>query len=304
MSSRPFAQVDVFTNVATLGNPVAVVLDGAGLDDAAMQRFARWTNLSETTFVLPPTDAAADYQLRIFTPGGELPFAGHPTLGSCFAWLAAGGQSKAAKQVVQQCAKGLVTIRREATAGRERLAFAAPPMRASAPSPTELAKVAAALGLTHGQIRAAQMLDNGAPWLGLWLDSADTVLALEPNHARLAELRADVGVAGVYLAPSATSLIAKSSREARAFGPEAEAPLIEVRAFADSQGVPEDPVTGSFNASLAQWLIDAGELPARYVVAQGVALGRAGRVHIERDAGDQVWVGGDCVAVVRGEVAL
>jgi PhzF family phenazine biosynthesis protein len=304
MSSRPFAQIDVFTSVATLGNPVAVVLDGAGLDDAAMQRFARWTNLSETTFVLPPTDAAADYQLRIFTPGGELPFAGHPTLGSCFAWLAAGGKPKAKGRVVQQCAKGLVTIRREATAGRERLAFAAPPMRASAPSPTELAKVAAALGLTHGQIRAAQMLDNGAPWLGLWLDSADTVLALEPNHARLAELRADVGVAGVHPAPSATSLIAKSSREARAFGPEAEAPLIEVRAFADSQGVPEDPVTGSFNASLAQWLIDAGELPASYIAAQGVALGRAGRVHIERDAGGQVWVGGDCVAVVRGEVAL
>ncbi|MFV0680710.1 PhzF family phenazine biosynthesis protein [Ottowia sp.] len=298
--ARPFAQIDVFTTTATLGNPVAVVLDGTGLDDAAMQRFARWTNLSETTFVLPPTDAAADYQLRIFTPGGELPFAGHPTLGSCFAWLAAGGQPQAADRIVQQCARGLVTIRQDGP----RLAFAAPPIQASALAPAALADVAAALGIKPAQIQQARLLDNGPQWLGLWLDSADTVLALEPDHAGLAGLGQKVGVAGRHQAPFAASLIAKSSREARAFGSASDAPLIEVRAFAAPIGVPEDPVTGSLNASLAQWLMEAGALPARYVAAQGTALGRAGRVHVERDAAGQVWVGGDCVRCISGEVVL
>ena len=300
---RSFAQIDVFTAHGGWGNPVAVVLDGSGLHDAAMQRFARWTNLSETTFVLPPTEARADYQLRIFTPGGELPFAGHPTLGSCFAWLAAGGRPKAADRIVQQCAQGLVDLRRSG----ERLAFAAPPSRQGDVPPELLAAVAQALGLQHGQVRRAQWLDNGPRWLTLWLDGADTVLALEPDHARLATIGQKVGVAGMHPAPAATPLIARSSREARAFGASAEraeAPLIEVRAFAAPIGVPEDPVTGSLNASLAQWLIEAGELPARYVAAQGTALGRAGRVHVERDAAGTVWVGGDCVAVVRGEVRL
>ncbi len=297
---RPFAQIDVFTAQPGLGNPVAVVLDAAGLDDAAMQRFARWTNLSETTFVLPPTDAHADYALRIFTPGGELPFAGHPTLGSCFAWLAAGGQPKAADRIVQQCAQGLVDLRRSG----ERLAFAAPPSRQGDVAPELLAAVVQALGLPPGQVRRAQWLDNGPRWLTLWLDGADTVLALEPDHARLAAIGQKVGVAGMHQAQAATPLIARSSREARAFGTAAEAPLIEVRAFAAPIGVPEDPVTGSLNASLAQWLIEAGELPARYVAAQGSALGRAGRVHVERDAVGTVWVGGDCVPVIRGTVQL
>ncbi len=300
MTARPFAQIDVFTATATLGNPVAVVLDGSGLDAAAMQRFARWTNLSETTFVLPPTDAAADYQLRIFTPGGELPFAGHPTLGSCFAWLAAGGTPKSPGRIVQQCAKGLIEIRQSG----ERLAFAAPSMQAIEPSPSHLAKVAAALGLQPAQVLQARLLDNGPQWLTLLLDSADTVLAIEPDHARLAALGQKVGVAGVYVTQNAMSLVAKSSREARAFGAAPEAPLIEVRAFAAPIGVPEDPVTGSLNASLAQWLIEAGVLPARYVAAQGTALGRAGRVHVQQDAGGQVWVGGDCVRCIAGEVVL
>ena len=305
MSLRPFAQIDVFTATATLGNPVAVVLDGSGLDEAAMQRFARWTNLSETTFVLPPTDAAADYRLRIFTPGGELPFAGHPTLGSCHAWLAAGGVPRRGDAVMQQCAKGLVTIRRErAAGGGQRLAFAAPPVQCSAPSPARLAQVAAALGLKAAQIQKAQLLDNGPVWLGLLLHDADTVLALEPDHAQLAGLGQKVGVAGVHSAQGAMQLISRSSREARAFGAAADAPLIEVRAFAAPIGVPEDPVTGSLNASLAQWLIEAGDWPTHYVAAQGTALGRAGRVHIERTADGTVWVGGDCVGVVRGEVHL
>ena len=300
MRARPFAQIDVFTAAPGYGNPVAVVLDGTDLGDAAMQRFARWTNLSETTFVLPPTDPAADYALRIFTPGGELPFAGHPTLGSCFAWLAAGGQPKSADRIVQQCAKGLIPIRRDG----ERLAFAAPPSVRSDPAPALLADIAQALGVEPAQILRAQRLDNGPVWLTLQLDSADTVLALEPDHARLAALGQKVGVIGVYPAPSAIELVSRSSREARAFGAPPPAPLIEVRAFAAPIGVPEDPVTGSLNASLAQWLIEAGELPPRYVAAQGTALGRAGRVHVERDAEGQVWIGGDCVDVIQGQVTL
>ena len=300
MRARPFAQIDVFTAAPGYGNPVAVVLDGTDLGDAAMQRFARWTNLSETTFVLPPTDPQADYALRIFTPGGELPFAGHPTLGSCFAWLAAGGQPKSADRIVQQCAKGLIPIRRDG----ERLAFAAPPSVRSDPAPALLADIAQALGVEPAQILRAQRLDNGPVWLSLQLDSADTVLALEPDHARLAALGQKVGVIGVYPAPTAIELVSRSSREARAFGAPPPAPLIEVRAFAAPIGVPEDPVTGSLNASLAQWLIEAGELPPRYVAAQGTALGRAGRVHVERDAEGQVWIGGDCVGVIQGQVTL
>ena len=308
MKNRPFAQIDVFTAAPGFGNPVAVVLDGGGLDDDAMQRFARWTNLSETTFVLPPTVPEADYRLRIFTPGGELPFAGHPTLGSCFAWLAAGGVPRRGDVIVQECAKGLVPIRRDGA----RLAFAAPPVHLSAPSPTHLAKVAAALGLKPAQILKAQSLDNGPQWLVLLVDSVDTVLALEPNHGQLESLKQKVGVAAKVLASTASDLIAQSSPEARAFDTRADAPAIEVRAFAAAVGVNEDPVTGSLNASLAQWLIETGDLPARYVAAQGTVLGRAGRVHIARDdAGQaastnsgQIWVGGDCVGVIRGEVTL
>ena len=304
MTPRPFAQIDVFTDTPGYGNPVAVVLDGSGLDDAAMQRFARWTNLSETTFVLPPTEPAADYALRIFTPGGELPFAGHPTLGSAQAWLDAGGVPQRAGEVVQECGVGRVRVRRQAVDGRERLAFAAPPSTRSDPSPVVLAQVAQALGVPAAQVQRAQRLDNGPVWLTLQLDSADTVLALEPDHARLAALGQKVGVIGVYPAPSAIELVSRSSREARAFGAPPPAPLIEVRAFAAPIGVPEDPVTGSLNASLAQWLIEAGELPPRYVAAQGTALGRAGRVHVERDAEGQVWIGGDCVGVIQGQVTL
>jgi PhzF family phenazine biosynthesis protein len=281
---RPFAQIDVFSARPGYGNPVAVVLDGRGLDDDAMQRFARWTNLSETTFVLPPDDPRADYALRIFTPGGELPFAGHPTLGSCFAWLAAGGVPKSAGRIAQQCAKGLIDIRQDG----ERLAFAAPPMQASDPAPGSVDPVTQALGLAPAQVRRAQILDNGPRLLTLLLDSADTVRALKPDHPRLAALGQNVAVAGLYRAIDAAS---------------AE-PLIEVRVFVPSMDISEDPVTGSLNASLAQWLIAAGELPARYVAAQGAALGRAGRVHVERDAQGQVWIGGDCVRVIAGKLML
>lgn len=302
-TARPFAQIDVFSSMPGYGNPVAVVLDGSGLDEAAMQRFARWTNLSETTFVLPPSDPEADYALRIFTPGGELPFAGHPTLGSCFAWLAAGGQEKSTGHIVQECAKGLVRIRRDGG----KLAFAAPPGQRGEPAQAVLESVVKALGLQASQIMRAQLLDNGPVWLGVQLDSADTVLMLEPDQAQLSALGYKVGVLGKYPSEAATPLISRSSREARAFvgtAERGESPLVEVRAFAAPIGVAEDPVTGSLNASLAQWLIDAGELPASYVASQGTALGREGRVHVHRDAERQVWVGGHCARCIVGTVEI
>jgi PhzF family phenazine biosynthesis protein len=279
MILRRYAEIDVFTEQPYLGNPLAVVLDGAGLDDAAMQRFARWTNLSETSFLLEPTDAAADYRVRIWTPGGELPFAGHPTLGSCHAWLAAGGVAQAAEAIVQQCGVGLVRVRRDG----ERLAFEAPPLRREAVDDAALAPVLDALGLRRGQLRSAAWLDNGPRWLGLLLESAAAVLALEPDHAALKALGIKVGAIGAHDAASACAF--------------------EVRAFAAAIGIPEDPVTGSLNASLAQWLIGEGIAPPRYVAAQGTRLGRAGRVHIEqRDAA--VWVGGVSVGCVEGRVRL
>ena len=308
MTQRLFKQVDVFTATPYFGNPLAVVLDGSGLDDETMLRFAGWTNLSDTTFLLPPTAPSADYRVRIFTPGGELPFAGHPTLGSCHSWLQAGGQPKNSRFIVQECQEGLVSIRREP--GTQRLAFAAPPVRRSAPSPVVLARVAAALGLKAHQILAAQLLNNGPGWLALLLDSPDTVLQLTPNSLALDALQVKVGVAALYPpGEPAPPLIGRANREARAFeisapGSIADAPDLEVRAFAPAAGISEDPVTGSLNASLAQWLIAEGYLPERYMASQGVCLGRAGQVYIERDAQGQVWVGGESVTCIDGQVTL
>ncbi|MEP6970250.1 MAG: PhzF family phenazine biosynthesis protein [Betaproteobacteria bacterium] len=284
MQERHFQQVDVFTATPYLGNPVAVVLQGAGLSDAAMQQFARWTNLSETTFVLAPTDALADYHLRIFTPGGEMQFAGHPTLGSCHAWLKAGGQPKSKDFVVQQCGVGLVRIRREAGM----LAFGAPPLQRSDASAQLLGSVAAALGIKPAQVVSAQLLDNGTPWLGLLLDNPQTVQQLRPDFARLKGVGHKVGVAAVHVGQRAGS----------------DAPDLEVRGFAPHMGIDEDPVTGSLNASLAQWLIADGHMPSRYVAAQGAALGRAGRVMLSIDAAAQVWVGGLAVTCIEGKVRL
>jgi PhzF family phenazine biosynthesis protein len=312
MKTRPFKQVDVFSATPYLGNPLAVVLDGAGLSTAEMQHFAHWTNLSETTFLLPPsTEAAAagaDYRVRIFSPASELPFAGHPTLGSCHAWLQAGGTPHAKEEIVQECGVGLVRLRRDGN----RLAFAAPPLKRSTPDAALLAKVTAALGLEPHQIIAAQLLDNGPVWLGLLLDSPQTVLQLSPDHLALKNSGHIVGVAAVEAAPAAPTLIARSNREARAFTPrsnEAMAPQdnateVEVRAFAAADGIDEDPVTGSFNASLAQWLIADGLAPRAYLASQGRCLGRNGQVHISQDASGQVWVGGDAVTCIDGSVQL
>lgn len=304
--TRAFAQVDVFTEVALRGNPVAVVLDGEGLDDAAMQAFASWTQLSETTFVLPPTPAAraqgADYRLRIFTPGGELGFAGHPTLGSCHAWLAHGGQPQSDQHIVQECRKGLVTIARQDGA----LAFAAPSLDRSAPGAQLLDAVRAALALAPAQVLAAQQLDNGTAWLGLLLDSPETVLALDPDHGRLKALGQKVGVAAIYPAEDTPTLVRRSSREARAFAQTSTRPAVqlEVRAFAAATGVNEDPVTGSLNAGLAQWLITEGRLQAPYVANQGSCLGRDGWVHVSADAQGQLWIGGHTVGCIEGSVLL
>lgn len=279
MKQRPFKQVDVFTAVAYRGNPLAVVLDGTGLTTEEMQHFTNWTNLSEATFLLPPTQPGADYHVRIFCPGRELPFAGHPTLGSCHAWLQAGGTPKG-EYVVQECGVGLVKIRRD---GR-RLAFAAPPLRKSGPLPEEdVALIARGLGIARSDIVAHAWCDNGPKWRGLMLKSAEQVLALKPDAALLAGQ--EVGVVGP-----------RGSADDCAF---------EVRAFfPGNNGLTEDPVTGSLNAALAQWLIGAGLAPERYVASQGTAMARAGRVHVERDAQGETWIGGASVTCVEGTVLL
>ncbi len=278
MSQHEFTQVDVFTDTPLKGNPLAVVHGADALSDAQMQEFARWTNLSETTFLLQPTDAAADYRVRIFTPGGELPFAGHPTLGSCHAWIQAGGVPKTASVVVQQCGVGLVRIRLEGA----QAAFAAPALRAWPVEESELAPVLAALGVPRSAVRAARWLDNGPVWLGLLLGDAQSVLALEPDHGALKSLPA-VGVAGAHAAGAPCQF--------------------ELRAFLPSHGIDEDPVTGSLNASMAQWLMDSGIAPSRYLAAQGTRLGRAGRVSLSREDGT-LWVGGSSVSCIRGRLTL
>ena len=285
---RAFAQVDVFTARAYAGNPLAVVLDGEGLSAAQMQSFADWTNLSETTFLLPPESPAADYRVRIFSPGRELAFAGHPTLGSCHAWLVAGGQPRG-EVIVQQCEAGLIPIRRAAG----RLWFAAPPRLRSGPlEPDEVDRIAKGLRLSVEEIVAHAWCDNGPRWRGVMLSSADRVLALAPDPACLAGL--DIGVIG---ARGKVGVVAPAGA-----GTDYD---FEVRAFFTAGGtLREDPVTGSLNAALAQWLIGEARAPASYVARQGTALGRDGRVHIEQGNDETVWVGGDCTDCISGEVML
>lgn len=275
---RPFRQVDVFTTTPYAGNPVAVVLEAADLSTEDMQRFAHWTNLSETTFVLPPSAEGADYRVRIFTPVAELPFAGHPTLGTAHAWLEAGGVSAQQGVVVQQCGAGLVSVRRTG----DGLAFAAPPLVRSGPvDEATLGEVTSALRLDPAAVVDAQWVDNGPGWVAVLLDSAEAVLAVRPGF--IGDL--DIGVVGPH--------------------PEGSSEAFEVRGFFAKDGATvEDPVTGSLNASLAGWLLESGRASAPYVAAQGAVLGRAGRVHISRDGGGVIWVGGGTITCVVGEVGL
>jgi PhzF family phenazine biosynthesis protein len=278
MQSRRFRQVDVFASAPYRGNPVAVVVDGEGLDDAQMIAFTRWTNLSEATFILPPRDARADYRLRIFTAARELPFAGHPTLGSAHAWLEAGGAPARENVVVQECEAGLIDIRCDG----ERLAFAAPPLMREGPVSADLAeRIVRGLRVDPEQVRAIRWVDNGPGWIGVLLGSARQVLELDIDRGLLHGL--DLGAIGAH--------------------PEGGPADFEVRAFFTGDGVFEDPVTGSLNASLAQWLIGHGMAPPRYRVRQGTAIGRAGIVDIEQE-GDRIWVGGACVACIAGNVQL
>ena len=270
--------VDVFSETAFRGNAVAVVHDADGLGDDDMLAVARWTNLSETTFLCAPTQPGADYRVRIWTVGGELPFAGHPTLGSAHAWLEAGGTPAGEGVVVQECAAGLVAVRR-CEGG---LAFAAPPLTRSGPvDPDELARVVDALGLTPADVVDASWADNGPGWLGLLLRSPEAVLAVDPDRTKARGMK--LGLAAPY--PD---------------GARDDGVALEVRAFyADDRDFGEDPVTGSLNAGLAQWLVPIGHLPARYVAAQGVAVGRAGRVQVSVEDGT-TWVGGATRTLVTG----
>jgi PhzF family phenazine biosynthesis protein len=274
---RPFTQVDVFTNVLTFGNPVAVVHDADDLTTQDMADFARWTNLSETTFLIAPTDEQADYQLRIFTTNTELPFAGHPTLGSAHAWLEAGGIAKNPESLTQQCAAGLVRIRRDGT----RLAFAAPPLiRSGDVDAEDLTEIMAFLGIDPDVVVDAQWADNGPGWVALLLNDAETVLALRPKAVDSGRFSA-VGVVGPY-------------------PPHSEVDF-EVRAFTSLVTQAEDPVTGSLNAALGQWLIATQRAPSSYVAAQGTVIGRRGRVYVTQ-IGNDIWIGGDTVTGVTGMV--
>jgi PhzF family phenazine biosynthesis protein len=273
-----FSQVDVFSSEPFRGNPLAVVHGAEGLTDEQLARFASWTNLSETAFLLPPTRPGADYRLRIFTVAQELPFAGHPTLGSALAWMEAGGVPSSGGEIVQECAGGLVRIRYD----EQRLAFAAPDFLRFGAVPAHLVdRVATALAVPRDRIRHAQWIDNGPGWLGVVLDSADEVLGLEPDFSSFGDL--EIGVIGPH-----------------ARGGPAD---YEVRAFAGGVGVNEDPVTGSLNAGFGVWLIGAGLAPSVYTVRQGTALGRAGDVDVRSEDG-VVWVGGAATVRVSGTVVF
>jgi len=274
---RRFVQVDVFGENSYRGNPLAVVVDAEGLTTSDMQTFAKWTNLSETTFLLPPTDTSADYGVRIFTPTEELPFAGHPTLGSAHAWLTNGGVPKDGNAIVQECKVGLINVRRDDNS----LSFAAPPLLKGGPVDDALIHEAAeSLGISRDAIIDAAWIDNGPGWIGILLASADEVLAIQPKPMTLT-----LGVAGAHTAESPFAY--------------------EVRAFYSSSGITlEDPVTGSLNASLAQWLISSGRFSPPYLASQGTAIGYAGVVKVDVDDSHVVWIGGNVATCISGEVDL
>lgn len=300
----------MFTSVPYRGNPLAVVADAEGLTTEEMQRFASWTNFSETTFLLEPTTEDSDYRVRIFTPDRELPFAGHPTLGSCHVWLDQGGVPRTPGVILQECGAGSVTIRSghnsgrstgnltgtspDNSAGSSRLAFAAPPLVRSGPvSAEDLAAACALVGIDPGTpgtpdtpLVDASWVANGPPWMGILLRSAEEVLALRPQAANTQDLF--VGVVGPHLT-----------------GSSADDLDYEVRAFFPKHGaLTEDPVTGSLNASLGQWLTAAGHATAPYTASQGAAMDRDGRVYVNQEPDGTIWVGGDVVTCIQGTVDL
>ena len=308
MRQRRFMQIDVFSSTPFRGNPLAVVVDAEGLTDAEMQNFAQWTNLSETTFLLPPTHADADYQVRIFTPSNELPFAGHPTLGSCHAWLATGGKPRQAGRVVQQCKKGLVSLQLNADNPHAPLAFEAPSSTRATGSEAELQPILEALGLERKEVAAHAKLNNGPLFWALLTHDPERLLELKPDCSRLYAMQTEVGIAALYPQQNA-ALIGRASREARAFNQSTTggepAPDMELRVFFNATTTAvEDPITGSFNASLAQWLIEEGHIRAPYIAQQGTSINRDGRVHITQDADSKVWVGGACHTCIEGMVTL
>ena len=275
--ARRFAQVDVFSTTPYLGNPVAVVLDADGLSEGLMQRIARWTNLSETAFVFPPTWAEADYRVRIYTPEAELPFAGHPTLGTAHVWLDNVGKPGNGSVVVQECAAGLVRVRSDAGL----LWFAAPPtIRTGGLDEEYLLRIVTAFGTTRDRVIAHQWVDNGPGWAVIQLATAREVLDLEPDLSLIPD--AMVGAIGAHPASSKQDY--------------------EMRTFAPRVGVTEDPACGSMNAAVAQWLVRNGAVTAPYRVAHGQRLGRAGDIHIRPDSEGTVWVGGAVTTLFRGTV--
>jgi len=281
--SRRFQKIDVFGSGPLSGNPLAVVVDAEGLNTGEMERITRWMNLSETAFLLPPSSSEADYRVRIFTLVGELPFAGHPTLGSCHTWLTTGGEPRS-EVVVQECGAGLIPVRRDAN----RLAFAAPKLVRSGPVESDYVdQMSDVLGIGSNDVVDSRWVDNGPGWVGLLLDSSDAVLGVNPDFGKFdGENKLEIGVVGPYPPGGECSY--------------------EVRAFFtnDQGGMTEDPVTGSLNASVAQWMLETGRVKAPFVASQGTRLGRAGRVFIDQDAEDTVWVGGATITVVNGTIDL
>lgn len=280
MKSRRFIQCDVFSPVPTQGNALAVVVEAEGLSDAVFKRFAAWTNLAETTFLLPPADPAADYKVRIFTPSREMPFAGHPTLGSCAAWLHSGGVPKEDGVVRQECGVGIVDI----DISGEQFAFAAPPTTSASLPEAQRGAILEALDIAADDVLHAATLDNGPVWQVLHLKSAERVLAVDASRVKWPAFDA-IGLIGAHPA-----------------GAECE---YEVRMLAPSSGMSEDPITGSLNAAIACWMQAEDRLPQPVTVAQGTKIDRHGRVAIRPQGdGGRILIGGDTHVVVDGTVIL
>jgi PhzF family phenazine biosynthesis protein len=280
MISR-FQFVDVFPEKPYSGNPLPVILDAEGLSTDQMQNITRWMNHSETTFLLPPSDAQADYRVRIFTLDREMPFAGHPTLGSCHAWLSAGGLPRRKSQIIQECGVGLVTIRESGG----QLAFSAPELIRDGPvDDDKLDELASVLRIRRDQIVAAKWADNGPGWVAILMESAQAVLDVDPMRNYASQL--DIGLVGPY--------------------PKGEQAAFELRALStDHLGtIREDPVTGSLNASVAQWLFASKRASGSYTASQGVCVGHAGRIEIVQDDDKTVWVGGKTSTLVEGEINI